>query len=105
MSREHQSARKDAQAFDKRKLEQPVVGKRYGKVIVVAETEAPEWIFGRANRARRWLEILCDCGTRKKVAAVTLAVGRARSCGCTMKAHRRELALRNQPVMRKARTP
>jgi hypothetical protein len=48
---------------------------RFGKWTVVGEA-------GRNVQSRRYVMVVCDCGTYKKIRFDKLLSGRSRSCGC-----------------------
>jgi len=50
------------------------IGKRFGRLVVLAEA-------GYRNQCRYWL-CRCDCGTEKEVQVSSLIRGRINSCGC-----------------------
>ena len=64
------------------------MGKRYGKLIVISQTENRE--FGSV----KWL-CKCDCGNYCEVAGDTLRRGQAQSCGCLAKEKSRETNLKD----------
>lgn len=55
-----------------------MVGQRFGKQVVTREID---WQF---------VEILCDCGTKKKTYKKYLLDGQSKSCGCGRRADRKE---------------
>lgn len=63
-------------------------GKRYGKLIVISQTENRE--FGSV----KWL-CKCDCGNYCEVAGDALRQGQTQSCGCLIKERSREANLKN----------
>lgn len=56
-----------------------LTGKRFGKLIVVAETEP--YISPSGNKAHRWL-CECDCGEIKIAKGADLKSGKVDNCGC-----------------------
>lgn len=69
------------------KKKTPMIGKRFGKLIVIAEAEKPN---GSGNSY--WV-CQCDCGNvTKPIFDSSLRLGRTKSCGCI---HRDGLVKRN----------
>jgi hypothetical protein len=60
-----------------------MVGKRFGKLLVIASTESEK------NRAR-WV-CQCDCGTKCIATGKTLRDGKKQSCGCIKREQSKEL--------------
>ncbi len=75
------------------KLIEEMVGKRYGKLIVVQ-------FVGSKNRQRMWL-CKCDCGGTKEVSYASLNGGHTASCGCLKK----EVLRRNVTTHGMTKTP
>lgn len=57
-----------------RGLKQNLIGKRFGKLIVVSED-------GRKNNNVLW-KCICDCGGTNTVSSCSLNSGNTKSCGC-----------------------
>jgi hypothetical protein len=57
-----------------------LAGARFGRLVVIAQTNKPEYIKG--NRMRRFWLCLCDCGKEHTVSTSLLTSGLTRSCGC-----------------------
>lgn len=66
-----------------------LTGRRYGKLIVIEETE-PIYISNR--RRRRWL-CQCDCGNKKIISQDSLATGNTKSCGCGCEENRKKIMI------------
>jgi hypothetical protein len=58
-----------------RALHKDLSGKRFGKILVIKR--APNSKVGHVH-----YHVLCDCGTKKVVAAGSLRFGHTKSCGC-----------------------
>lgn len=56
-----------------------LVGKRFGRYIVLHETDP--YVNPKGHKIRRWL-CRCDCGKVKKVVQGKLTTGMTLSCGC-----------------------
>lgn len=65
------------------RLARDLLGRRYGRLIVLAKAEPGD------DKRARWL-VQCDCGTKKVVRQWLLLRGRTSSCGCLA----RELTVR-----------
>lgn len=61
-----------------RKMES-LVGKRFGRLVVLSESEIRIQPCGK--KKRRW-RCLCDCGQEKEITQCDLISGHTRSCGC-----------------------
>ena len=55
-------------------------GQRFGKIVVINESEKLILPCGQSNRA---FNCICDCETKLIVRLVNLSRGRTKSCGCT----------------------
>lgn len=64
-----------------------LTGNRYGRWIVIE-------FYGRSSGKESWL-CRCDCGTTKRVLAMSLLDGDSKSCGCL----RRELSRARKPQL------
>lgn len=60
----------------KEKNEQDMIGKRFGKLTVLARSERTS-----SNGTRYWL-CQCDCGKQKEIVGTNLKQGNTVSCGC-----------------------
>lgn len=56
---------------------QAMIGKRYGKLIVIKELDSPK-------RSRHWFLCKCDCGNECVADGNSLKMEHVRSCGCLM---------------------
>jgi hypothetical protein len=92
-----------SQPFEKQTLPPIVIGGRHGRVVVSKEAQHPEWVFHPKAKSTRWVEILCDCGTRKVVRALTIAQGGVTSCGCRLKEIRANWKWMHSPALKNAR--
>jgi len=54
-------------------------GERFGRWVIVRETEPRRYASGIGNR---YAECLCDCGTTREVRISALISGKSVSCGC-----------------------
>lgn len=59
-----------------REVPDEIIGKKFGRLIVISETRSPD-------RRGRFYICLCDCGNRTSVYAGHLKNGGTKSCGCT----------------------
>ena len=62
----------------KRNRMKPVLGERFGRLVVVAEAGFRDLPSGR----RRCVQCLCDCGGTATVYLTSIRSGRTSSCGC-----------------------
>lgn len=60
-----------------------MVGRRFGRLVVVADTDESGNLLGTPGY--RLVDVVCDCGTKKRVAGRGLRKSHTTSCGC---AHR-----------------
>lgn len=58
-----------------------IIGKRYGRLVVVEKTEQK---VSKSNRSIVW-KCKCDCGEYKLVPTTMLNTGKTKSCGCLAK--------------------
>lgn len=56
----------------------PMIGKRFGRWIVLEQVPRPMYHVQQAA----WYRCRCDCGTVRDVNGATLRNGNSRSCGC-----------------------
>lgn len=67
-------------AIDKR------IGTKIGRLTLVRECEAPEYIFNKKQRNCTWVWCRCECGKELPVRMKNLSPGakkgQIRSCGC-----------------------
>lgn len=55
------------------------VGEKYGKYTITSDGES---VIFKSGQKKRLVDVLCDCGTPKKVFYSNLRKGATKSCGC-----------------------
>jgi hypothetical protein len=64
------------------KVRVPPVGQRYGRLIVVAQSETNVSVSDSRPSGFRAVIVRCDCGSEFVVACASLLQGNTQSCGC-----------------------
>lgn len=59
-----------------------IIGNRYGRLVVVSESDRKRLPSGQTNRV---FNCICDCGNTKSVRMLHLVRNRILSCGCIVK--------------------
>lgn len=73
-------------------MENNLIGKRFGRLIVVSK--ADDYISKKGSKRRRW-RCKCDCGNEKDILEYNLLKGNTKSCGCLWKEKSQNGELRN----------
>lgn len=70
-------------------MKKDLTGQRFGKLVVIKETE-PHYSNEGNKRRRKWL-CKCDCGNEKAIIQSSLISGNTKSCGCGCDENRKRI--------------
>lgn len=79
-----------------------MIGKRFGRFVVIGEAEAN--VTPKGQRQRRYLA-RCDCGVEKSVIGSHLRNGSIQSCGCKNAENTRLRSIRHGAATKAGETP